>query len=800
MKRFNVFNAASLSALSLVGSGAALAQQSAGLEEIIVTAQKRSESIQEVPLSITALSSDVLEQRSVQSFADYGNRIPNLAFANTGDGIGTSRTISIRGISGDGVTGFYLDETPLPDSIDPRIVDIDRIEVLRGPQGTLYGARSMGGTVRLLTKQPDTSATSGRVHLGISDTANASDQNYFADGAINVPLGESVAVRGVGFYEKDAGFFKRKFCESPADVASGTCFPNSSGGAPIGTVDNVAELESYGGAVALKWQATDALSITPRFMYQKAEYNGLPLADIFAGGGPAGYPAPPDPHPRCPKLTPRSLEQRRFFDIAEGGFDRWSLATLGIRYDTGVGEIVSSTSYFDRRVEETEDQTDFIYANFLAVSLITGLPGTALPGQITEIKDYQRFVQEIRFASELDGPLQFVVGGFYSDTHGRVPFASKYPPSVIPGFAAASGFDLVTDENGVPIFLNPDNPDEIFGSDYKTTVEEPAVFGELSYEFTDKLKATVGLRWYEVKTTAGGYQEGFAFGGARGVDPDVETKEDGVNPKVQVDYKLTPDHMVYAMAAKGFRPGGLVPAVPLSPALGCDVALAEIGVTPEQARRYDSDSLWNYELGAKTSWLENRLTVNAAVFYIDWKDIQQNVLLPCGFQFRANAGAAESKGFELEVHARVTEGLDLSVGVGHQDAKITESGATIPQLQPGDRVYQVPDWTGNASLYYTHTLGATLELNAGIDYAYVGDSESANNTPFTPRVRPSYDLLDARIGVGWDHFDVALVGKNLTDEQANFGDNRSIAAETPGRPRLVTNQPRTIGLEFTADF
>ena len=188
------------------------------------------------------------------------------------------------------------------------------------------------------------------------------------------------------------------------------------------------------------------------------------------------------------------------------------------------------------------------------------------------------------------------------------------------------------------------------------------------------------------------------------------------------------------------------------------------------------------------------------MFYIDWKDIQQNVLLPCGFQFRANAGAAESKGFELEVHARVTEGLDLSVGVGHQDAKITESGATIPQLQPGDRVYQVPDWTGNASLYYTHTLGATLELNAGIDYAYVGDSESANNTPFTPRVRPSYDLLDARIGVGWDHFDVALVGKNLTDEQANFGDNRSIAAETPGRPRLVTNQPRTIGLEFTADF
>src|SRR6185295_4168605 len=218
MKRFNAFNTASLSALSLVGSGAALAQQSAALEEIIVTAQKRSESIQEVPLSITALSSDVLEQRSVQSFADYGNRIPNLAFANTGDGIGTSRTISIRGISGDGVTGFYLDETPLPDSIDPRIVDIDRIEVLRGPQGTLYGARSMGGTVRLLTKQPSTDKFEGRLHLGVGDTAKASKQNYSADGGINVPISDTMAVRALGFYEKEAGYFKRVYCADPADV------------------------------------------------------------------------------------------------------------------------------------------------------------------------------------------------------------------------------------------------------------------------------------------------------------------------------------------------------------------------------------------------------------------------------------------------------------------------------------------------------------------------------------------------------------------------------------------------------
>jgi iron complex outermembrane receptor protein len=283
----------------------------------------------------------------------------------------------------------------------------------------------------MLTKQPDTTADSRAACTSASPIpANASDENYFADGAINLPLGESVAVRAVGFYEKDAGFFERKFCESPADVASGTCFPNSSGGAPIGTVDNVAELESYGGAVALKWQATDALSITPRFMYQKAEYNGLPLADIFARRRARGLPGPAGSvhaartHAAQLRAAPVLRHRRRRLRPLVARDAR-------IRYDTGVGTSCPRLRISIAASRRPRTRTDFIYANFLAVSLITGLPGTALPGQITEIKDYQRFVQEIRFASELDGPLQFVVGGFYSDTHGRIPFASKYPPSVI---------------------------------------------------------------------------------------------------------------------------------------------------------------------------------------------------------------------------------------------------------------------------------------------------------------------------------------------------------------------------------
>ena len=160
-----------------------------GLQEVIVTAQKRAENVQSVPLSITTFESQELQQKAITDFFDYGTKVPNLAFAMTGDGVGTARTISIRGISGDNVTGFYIDDTPLPDSIDPRILDVDHIEVLRGPQGTLYGARSMGGTVRIITKTPEFNKFSADVHAGISDTWNTDRPNYIGDAVVNVPLG-----------------------------------------------------------------------------------------------------------------------------------------------------------------------------------------------------------------------------------------------------------------------------------------------------------------------------------------------------------------------------------------------------------------------------------------------------------------------------------------------------------------------------------------------------------------------------------------------------------------------------------
>jgi outer membrane receptor protein involved in Fe transport len=761
------------------------------LETITVTAEKRSESEQTVPLSMTTFSAAALQQKEINTFFDYATKVPNLAFAPTGDGVGTARTVSIRGISGDNVTGFYIDETPLPDSLDPRVLDIDHIEVLRGPQGTLYGARSMGGLVRIVTKAPNLSTFDGSVHGGLSYTERTSQPNWTADGVFNVPLvQDQIALRLSFFGDDQAGYFKRSFCTDPAAAMALTCTPLAAAG--ITTVNNVGALHTYGAAAGLTVKINDALTVTPRIMQQRADYNGFPMADYRSmPGNGVGYPIPSPSGVALPRpLYPSSFTQARWFNVPEGGNDSWALYSIAIGWKTGFGELVSSTAYFTRKVNETEDESDFVYA-----AITSNFGGTPQPGGITEIKDYQRLVEEVRFASDLNGPVQFVVGGFYSDFHGRLPFAAYYPPAEVPNLDATLG--------GVP--NNPDYPNLIFASDYHTDIQEPAAFGEVSFQPLNPLKLTAGLRWYQVKQSSHGYQEGLAPGGGPAiVDPPITTTENGINPKFEADYHVTPDDMIYINAAKGFRPGGLVPSVPAGTpgtSTDCVKALQQVNpnITIGDTRRFQSDSLWSYEIGTKTSWLDHRLTFDAAAFYIKWKNIQQQILLSCGFQYRANAGAAVSKGGEMELRAKPTESLEISLGVGYQNAKITQSSASSPQ-QVGSPVYQTPDWTGNAALSYTTRLTSDWKLVSGADYSYIGRSFSGNNDPSNPRLRGSYRLLNASFAFIRDKFQIALVGKNLADEVANLGDNRSIAAEVPGRPRLFVNQPRTIGVEFRESF
>ena len=790
-----------LTAVSAASAAAPESTPQAGeLQEVIVTAEKRAAAEQTVPMSMTTFSAAALQQKAINDFFDYATKVPNLAFAPTGDGVSTARTISIRGISGDNVTGFYIDDVPLPDSIDPRVLDLDHIEVLRGPQGTLYGARSMGGTVRLITREPELEKFDATVHGGVSDTDRTNRPNYTVDGILNIPLiQDRLALRVSGFYDDQAGYFKRSWCTDPA-TAGASCFPLSTTGKT--TTSNVAAVDTYGGAISLAFKASDSFTIIPRVMVQRADYNGFPLGDFNSmPDNGIGFPAPSGPYTLPKPLVTDNFTQGRFFDIPEGGSDWWNLYSLTLHWNTGIGELTSSTAYFDRKVDETEDQSEFVWA-----ALTSGTPTATCPvpnpycnppqpGPIQEIKDYQRFVQEVRFASQLQGPVQFVVGAFYSDFHGRVPFASLYPPSQVPGID-----DIFT--GGEP--NNPDGiPNLIFAQDFHTDIKEPALFGELSWDFAKAWKATVGLRWYQVKITSYGFEEGLAVGGGRIESPEVTNKENGVNPKFELDYHFDPDKMVYALASKGFRPGGVVPIVPPGTpgtANDCVAALAQVNpnITLDDTRSFHSDSLWNYEIGTKTSWLDHRMTLNAAAFYIRWDNIQQAVLLPCGFQFIANAGAAESKGGELELRAAATEHLQASLGVGYQHATITEKGESAQAV--GSPVFNVPDWTANASLSYNRPITNAWNLIGELDYSYVGSSYSSSNTTDLSRKRPAYRLLDARLGFSNGPTELAIVGKNLTNEVTSLGDNRSIAAEVPGRPRLFINQPLTVGVEVIHHF
>jgi len=747
--------------LGITATLTAPARAQDSIEEVTVTAQRRAENVQTVPMSISVLDASQLEQRAVQSFADYGTRIPNLGFSYGGVGMANSRSIAIRGVSGFNTTGFYLDDTPIPESIDPRIVDIERIEVLRGPQGTLYGARSEGGTVRLITEQPkDTFGI--RTHVGVSDTWNTTEPNYVADAAINVPLiPDRLALRVVGLYDSEAGFFRRSYPSTP----TGTDFH---------TVENVAANRTTGGSIALAWKVNDDFTVTPRMLYQKTGTNGFPYSDHTTYSIP-----PPQTAPQL-NLDPNNFVQQRLYNIPEGGHDEWKLYSLTLSYHTDFGDFVSSSSYFDRDIFEVEDISD--YGNQLF--------GKAFYNPVGGGSTTHQFVQEVRFASNFSAPVQFI-GGFYYEHSTGSPL---YQPPVID--VGINEYFGGTAENPAP-GTNPLNPDEITASRQTETTSEPALYGEVSYQITQPLKLTVGARLYRSKNTSGDYQEGIVDGGARIVDPTETLIQSGVNPKAELDYQLTGDKMVYASASKGFRPGGFHLSVPV--AFGCNDSLAELGVSEEQARHYKSDSLWNYEVGAKTSWLDRRLTVNGAAYYIDWKNLQQDILLPCGFSYIGNVGSAKSEGFEFETHARPLPQLDLSAGVGYTHAVITSSNATSPQ-QPGSPVYQVPDWTGNVTATHTQPLPGTFSLVSTLTYAYVGESKSANNDPFNPRDRQPYSLIDARCALTWAQYQLALVGKNLTNKHANLSDSVPEGAEVVGRPRIVTNQPRTIGLDFIATF
>lgn len=691
-------------------------------EEIVVTAQKRSELIQDVPLSVTAFSAQTIEQSGITDFRDYAVRTPNLAFSYSNSLTAGSQAIAIRGVFGANTTGVYLDEVPLPASVDPRVADVERIEVLRGPQGTLYGARSMGGTVRLITQQPNLTEFAGHARAGTSYTREG-DWNATSDASINVPLIDDVlAVRASLFYDYQSGVFDRIASpDAPVD---------------FGVHENVDGSQQIGGQVAARLSLLDhRLTLTPRVAFQNGDTFGRSYADVLPG----------------------NFEQFRLFDVDEKGENDWRLYSLTGEYEMSFGTFVSSTSQFTRDFRDSEDFAEFASYAF------------GVPPSLSVIRagvNFDAFAQEVRFVSDFDGPLQLTLGAFYQDTDNVLVF----PPTPV----------------GV-VF------DNIFSQRLRTQVEETAVFGEVRYDLTQRLHVTLGARWFDNTVDFVGDQDGIAvspdsFAGTQG--------ESDINPKYQIEYDVSDDFLLYANAAKGFRIGG----VNSFSNLLCAPDLAALGLTAGEVQSFNSDSLWSYEVGAKTTWADRRLTLNGAAYSIDWSGLQQLVpLSSCGFNLTLNAGSAEIRGFELEGRWRVNDTLTLSAGLGYADSEVTSAGGFEASIPTGVPVQQVPDWTYTAALDYDFEIGR-LPGYLHVEYSHVGESTSANNDSVNRRLRPSYDITNVRAGVEVGSWALAAFADNVFDEHANLSDVPPLAIELPGRPRIATNRPLTVGVETRVRF
>lgn len=723
------------------------------LEEVIVTAQRRTEKLQDVPISMSVVSGATLENLGAKSFNDYAGAIPNLAISSGAGaggngnafGVSSTRAVAIRGVAGSNTTGFYLNDTPIPMSLDPRALDIDRVEVLRGPQGTLFGAGSMGGTVRLVTREPSLNKSTGRAE-GEGSYVDHGGAGYAVDGTFNVPVNSTLGLRMNAFSAFYPGLYTRTW--------GGTLDPRSPiidyppGGAPTGKKEHVGDEQTVGFSASLKYTPAfiPGLTISPLLLYQRTKSNGYPLADY----------------------TPDNFTQTRPLNVPEAVEDTWTFAGVTLKQDTGIGHFVASGTYFYRNAYDLEDTSD------INAIVFWGIP-YYVPAPLQNTLITKTWTGEARFESELKGPVQFVVGVF--DSLSERAFRETYNA---PGLDAATGGALGTDLE--------------YTQDTPNADRQRAAFVDVTYKPVNAMQISAGVRRAYLDHEGAYTADGPLNGGSSG-PPDTygDHSENNTAPRFTARYQFAPNQMIYASAAKGFRIGGTNSKLPPI----CDADLANLGLN--NGDPFKSDSLWSYELGLKNSWVDGHVRTRLAAYRIDWKGIQQLVYLPCTFNIVSNSGAAQSKGAEFEMDLALIEHLTLNLAAGYENAEITE--ATVQsRTVVGQPLTGVPRWSGSATAQYAIPLG---QRNAFFraQWDYTGSRTSFNNVA-PPAGRPlgAYSLLNVRGGVNQGPWELALFAQNLLDKRGVIGDLIPEGAELSGRPKLFVTRPRTIGLQIKRDF
>ena len=772
-----------------------LAQQSTDsemvLEEVTVTARKRAESLQDVPFSIAARTEQQMRESGIVSLEDVSRTVASFSVQNLGPG---QSQVAIRGASAGQIVrdqpgvkeqvGVYLDESVISLSLftpEVDLFDMNRVEVLRGPQGTLYGSGSLSGTVRYITNQPDNDAFSSAVEADLNSVDNGGSGGY-AKAYVNSPMGDNAAGRVSAWYK-----------ETPGWIAAHQ---------PDGSINtDVNDGTVKGVRAALRLETHDNLSVTPRVIYQKVETDGWNRQDAFNILG--------NPYTTTrPAVTLGENEQYTQFE--EPFSDEFLLMDLNIEYEFGNGMVLNSiTSYTDRHILVVRD------AGALTSSITGGSLGLdeevyTLDSPLDDATQAKGWTQELRLSGE-SGAFTWVGGMFYSD------FDRDYQQGLL-----VSGFEDLT---GIPTagFIAP--KDGLFWSDLAYDFKQMAFFGEATWAIQDNFDLTFGLRYYDFDESRVQSFDGiFAEPGTTMGD----TSADGFAPRLMADWSLNDMVSFNGQISKGFRLGGIND--PLNVPLCTPQDLETFGGRDN----WEDEELWNYEVGMKSAVMGGRGTFNVAVFYQDIKDLQATVTAgSCSSRVVFNVPSAHSVGLEMELAIQQTERFDWALTASYIEAKLDSTvsstgsdGSTtvVGGIKDGNRLATVPELQAAAAASYVFPMTGEWEgyVNGivqyvGDRYTQIGDQAEGFGTvnllsfepntiggPLTQSVftfnplLPSYTVANARFGMRKDRWDVAIYVNNLTDELAYLALDQERG--TRARVGYLVNQPRTYGITARMEF
>ncbi|HEX4506392.1 MAG TPA: TonB-dependent receptor [Alphaproteobacteria bacterium] len=736
----------------------------AGLQEVVVTAQKRSENLKNIPISISAISGYDLQAKQIANYDDIARAVPGVSFNSIGASEGLDN-ITIRGVSstsGSATVGIYLDDVSMTvknffdGSAQPKLFDIDRIEVLRGPQGTLYGASSMGGTIKFVTKQPDLENFNGEVQSDLSGTVHGG-VNYSEAGVLNVPIVPGVAaIRTSVSYSSDSGYI-----DHYARIE----------GRPGPLLDSGANQEAN-----LMLRTTgklllgDDTTITPGVFFQRDK----------ADDNAAFYPAL------------GLWKQDKAVD--EYGRDTMFLPSLTVNHDFGFADFTSVSGYFWRDFARQQDGTYYnstLFAEAFLDPVLSLFPGGVdpnYPGFKPNVKAddsiianlrspvryttrYSQISQEFRLAShkpeEGELPVKWVVGLYYSQQWIHNTNFQQIP-GLNAAFKSIYGVPLeqspINDAFGAPGItkLFPDNVDE---ADEKLYNERQyAIFGQTDIDLLPDLHFTGGARYLYARDVVNFYTYGFYQIG--NFNPfNQQAHSYAFTPKFTLTYDVNPDTNVYGSVSKGFRLGGPEPSpAPFGPTTVCNSDFNSLGIKSDPLK-FASDKLWTYEVGTKNRLDDNRLSINAAGYYTQWSNIQQQVYLPtCGYYVTLNVGDAEIYGGEFEASYRPIPDLTLGLTAAYQHASITRTN-NAQTVAVGQRLIDVPYQSLTVSAQYDYPLSSDMTVTVHADYDWTGRSNGSYQIGNSDYYNPSYGVLNASVGLETESYDVSLYAKNLNDDR-----------------------------------